>query len=121
MSKFTSVSNKQIFHEKVWELVRQVPFGTVTTYGTIASLITPPEGMNPKSYDAFAPRWVGGAMAACPDDVPWHRVINSQGKVSQRDSAEFQRLLLEDEGVVFNDRGKVDLDVFGWIGPQDRN
>ena len=121
MSKYTSISNKQIFHEMVWKLVRQVPYGTVTTYGTIASLIPPQEGMNPKSYDAFAPRWVGGAMAACPDNVPWHRVINSQGKISQRDSAELQRFLLEDEGVVFNDRGKVDLDVFGWIGPQDHN
>jgi methylated-DNA-protein-cysteine methyltransferase related protein len=116
MVKFTSISNKQLFHQKVWEIVRQVPYGRVTTYGTIASLIPPPEEMNPRSYDAFAPRWVGGAMAACPDNVPWHRVINSQGKISQRESSDLQRILLEEEGVMFNERGIVDLLIFGWDG-----
>jgi len=62
---------------------------------------------------------VGGAMAACPDNVPWHRVINSQGKISQRESAELQRILLEEEGVLFDDRGKVDLKIFGWNGSLD--
>ena len=114
MARFVGISNKQIFYEKVWEIVRQVPAGKVTTYGNISAMIPPPDGMDPKSYHAFAPRWVGGAMAACPDEVPWHRVINSQGKISQRDSAEIQRCLLEEEGVVFNERGKVDLKVFGW-------
>ncbi|MFN2215524.1 MAG: MGMT family protein, partial [Anaerolineales bacterium] len=50
----------------------------------------------------------------CPDDVPWHRVINSQGKISQRESSILQRAMLEEEGVVFNDHGKVDLRIFGW-------
>ncbi|HKZ45026.1 MAG TPA: MGMT family protein [Anaerolineales bacterium] len=119
MVKYSSIPNKELFHQKVWDVVRQVPFGRVTTYGTIASLIPPPGGMNPRSYDAFAPRWVGGAMAACPDNVPWHRVINSQGKISQRESAELQRILLEEEGVLFDDRGKVDLKIFGWNGSLD--
>ena len=114
MTKFASFSNKGLFYEKVWDIVRQIPSGKVTTYGTIAGLIPPPDGMNPRSYDAFAARWVGGAMAACPDDVPWHRVINSQGKISQRESSILQRAMLEEEGVVFNDRGKVDLRIFGW-------
>ena len=62
---------------------------------------------------------VGGAMATCPEDVPWQRVINSQGKVSLRkgDGWENQRFLLEAEGVIFDDRERVDLSVFSWEGP----
>ena len=62
---------------------------------------------------------VGGAMAACPADVPWQRVINSQGKVSRREGggSEEQRILLEAEGVIFNDRDQVDLTVYVWKGP----
>ena len=114
MAQFASISNKQLFHEKVWEIVRLVPVGKVTTYGQIAAMISPLDGMNQKSYFAFAPRWVGGAMAACPDNVPWHRVINSKGKISKRESAEVQRILLEGEGVVFNEQGKIDLKIYGW-------
>ncbi len=37
---------------------------------------------------AFGPRWVGEGLAAYPHDVPWQRVINWQGKISQRPGAE---------------------------------
>ena len=57
-------------------------------------------------------------MAACPDDVPWQRVINSQGKISARPGAERQRQLLEEEGVLFV-KDKVDLKKYGWKGPGD--
>ena len=56
-------------------------------------------------------------MAHCPVDVPWHRVINAQGKVSRRARGDGDRLqseLLEAEGVVFDAMGRVDFDVFGW-------
>ena len=56
-------------------------------------------------------------MAHCPEDVPWQRVINSQGKISPRPGAEKQRELLEDEGVEFSESGIVDLARFGWKGP----
>jgi methylated-DNA-protein-cysteine methyltransferase-like protein len=59
-------------------------------------------------------------MAACPADVPWQRVINSKGEISLRPGAEHQRQLLEDEGVTFNDRGRVNLKVFGWEGPGEK-
>lgn len=117
MTRFTSSPNTQAFNARVWEIVRQVPPGQVTNYGQIAAMIPPPEGMDPKSYDAFAARWVGGAMAACPQDVPWQRVINSQGKLSLRSGADQQRELLEAEGVEFNERGRVDFKKFGWQGP----
>jgi methylated-DNA-protein-cysteine methyltransferase-like protein len=79
-------------------------------------MIAPPMGVEFEAYKSFSPRWVGGAMAACPDDVPWQRVINSQGKISERSGAEKQRQLLEEEGVIFV-KDKVDMKKYGWRGP----
>jgi len=93
---------------QIYDIVRQVPRGKVTTYGDIAQLIGP-------GADA---RVVGYAMANCPDDVPWQRVINSQGKISLKgDAAQKQRLRLEAEGIAFDARGKIDLKRFRWSGP----
>ena len=96
---------------RVYALVCMVPAGQVTTYGQIAACI-----------DRCTPRMVGFAMAATPEgrDIPWHRVINSQGMISIRANGDrdmLQRLLLEAEGVCFDEKGRVDLDVFGWPGP----
>lgn len=98
-------------YDQVYELVRLIPPGRVATYGQIAAYV-----------DRCTPRMVGYAMAASPpdQDVPWHRVINSQGMVSIRANGErdmLQRLLLEAEGVFFNKNGKVDLNAVGWKGP----
>ena len=100
----------------MWDLVRQVPPGRVITYGKIAQMLPPPIGVELPEYQTMGPRWVGAAMAACPDDVPWQRVINSQGKISQRSGAERQRQLLVAEGIVFV-KDRVDLNVYMWRGP----
>lgn len=113
--QFTSPPSPQEFNERVWQLVRQVPRGKIATYGQIALMLPSPAGVDFESYRAFGPRWVGGAMAACPEDVPWQRVINSQGKISERPGAEKQRMLLEEEGIVFV-KDKVDLKKYGWRG-----
>jgi methylated-DNA-protein-cysteine methyltransferase-like protein len=113
---YPSPPNQQAYYEQVWHLVRQVPYGTVVTYGQIAQMIPPPGGIDPQEYKAFSPRWVGEAMAACPGDVPWQRVINSQGKISKRPGAERQRQLLEEEGIPFV-KDKVDLKLYQWRGP----
>jgi methylated-DNA-protein-cysteine methyltransferase-like protein len=112
----TSPPNQQDFYEQVWRLVRQVPRGKVVTYGQIAQMLPPPAEGEPETYKAFGSRWVGSAMAACPDDVPWQRVINAQGKISDRPGAMRQRQLLEAEGIVFV-KDKVDLKVYQWRGP----
>jgi len=116
MPGFSSPPNPQAFNQQVWEIARRIPRGKVATYGQIAKMIPPPLGVELEAYAAFAPRWVGGAMAACPDDVPWQRVINSQGKVSERAGAQKQRQLLEAEGILFDAKDRVDLKKYAWSG-----
>ncbi|MCA9753776.1 MAG: MGMT family protein, partial [Gemmatimonadetes bacterium] len=58
-------------------------------------------------------------MGSCPDDVPWQRVVNSRGEISQRsagDGAARQRRKLRGEGVTIDRRGRIDLEEFGWLG-----
>lgn len=118
--RYTTPPNQQAYYEQVWQLVRHIPPGKVAAYGQIALMIPPPMSVEFEAYKAFGPRWVGGAMAACPDDVPWQRVINSQGKISPRPGgAQKQRQLLEEEGVEFDAKDRVDLKKYGWKGLED--
>ncbi|GAB4426168.1 MAG: O-6-alkylguanine-DNA--cysteine-protein methyltransferase [Anaerolineales bacterium] len=114
--RFTSPPNQGAYYAQVWKLVKQIPKGKVATYGQIAKMLPPPQGVEIDTYKAFSPRWVGGAMANCPDDVPWQRVINSKGEISKRPGASRQKELLREEGVVFNEKGRVDLTEYGWSG-----
>ncbi len=115
MAPFVSPPDPPAFNALVWEIVRRIPPGRVAAYGQIARQVPPPEGVDAARYRAFGARWVGGAMAACPEDVPWWRVVNAQGKISLRGSdARRQRELLEAEGMVFDARGRVDLEQYAW-------
>jgi methylated-DNA-protein-cysteine methyltransferase-like protein len=118
---FASPPDRPLFNARVWEIVRQIPPGKVSTYGQIAQLIPPPGDMTPSDYKAWGARWVGGAMAACPEGVPWWRVINAQGKVSLRGGSDQlqQRSLLEGEGVQFDQRNRVNMSLYRWEGPSD--
>ena len=118
-AQYIAPPDRSAYFDLVWKLVRQIPPTMVSTYGRIAEFIPPPKGMSTQAYRARGARMVGGAMAACPDDVPWQRVINSQGKVSLRqgEGGELQRALLEDEGVNFDSMDRVDLKVYLWEGP----
>ena len=60
---FTSPPNQDAYYAQVWDLVRQVPYGKVVSYGQIAKMLPPPQGVEIEAYAAFGPRWVGGAMA----------------------------------------------------------
>src|SRR5687767_4856577 len=107
----------------VWEIVEQTPEGICSSYGQIASMIPPPDGIDPEQYDRLSPRWVGSAMNASKDrEIPWQRVINGQGKISFPEgspNADTQRGLLEMEGVEFDDQGRVDFDIVAWDGPDE--
>lgn len=91
------------FFERVYDLVRSVPEGKVTTYGEIARALG--------TSDA---RRVGHALHANPsgDQTPCHRVVTKDGKLSQSyafgGSMEQYAKLIE-EGVTFLDRTHVDL------------
>ena len=114
---FTSPPIREVFNNLVWDIVSQIPRGKVTTYGTIGSMIDRPKGVRARYYNAVKARWVGSAMASCPSHLPWHRVINAQGKISVRpgnDHHVLQRKLLEKEDVVFDEKGKVDLRSYLW-------
>ena len=114
MSPFSSPPDPVLYNHLVWEIVQRIPQGKVATYGQIARLIPTPPGVQEKSYQTLGARWVGSAMAKCPPEVPWQRVINSKGEISPRPGAEEQRRLLEEEGVEFDARARVDLVRYGW-------
>jgi len=110
---YASPPNKALYYEQVWAVAREIPYGKVATYGQIAKLLPQPENISDDDYQLSAARWVGLAMAACPSDVPWQRVVNSQGKISQRTEPGRQRELLEAEGVHFTNE-KLNLDEYQW-------
>jgi len=97
-------------YTRIHDVVRRIPPGHVASYGQVALLA----GL------AGRARQVGYAMAALGDDadVPWHRVVNARGEISPRAGGtafeRIQRMLLEEEGVVFDHRGRIDLERFGW-------
>jgi methylated-DNA-protein-cysteine methyltransferase-like protein len=103
-------TNTRSLYDKIYQVVREIPFGRVATYGQVAAII-----------GSGSARTVGYAMAAVKmPDVPWQRVLNSQGRISVRaggaeDSQ--QRKLLSDEGVLFDHRGRLDFEQCGWSGP----
>jgi methylated-DNA-protein-cysteine methyltransferase related protein len=109
--------NEKPYRERVYELVKQIPRGKVMTYGQIAIVLG----------EGYTPRTVGYVLhAAEKENVPWQRVLNSQGKCSTGRLTipiNLQQNMLEQEGVIFNARGKCDLSVFQWFpvgfGPDD--
>ena len=93
--------------ETIYRAVRRVPRGRVASYGQIAELA---------GLEGHA-RQVGYALHALPANsgVPWHRIINAKGEISPRsagDSHELQRMLLDAEGVKFDERGRVERRYF---------
>ncbi len=107
---------RKAFATQVYRIVRAIPRGRVMTYGGIGALIPPPPGTNWTGYARVRARWVGYSMAECPEDVPWHRVVNAQGRISRRPgfSPALQRALLAKEGVRFDRSGRLDLHLIDW-------
>lgn len=111
------------FNPIVWQIVRLIPYGRVSSYGQIASMIPAPPGYDPLRYNHVRARWVGTAMRlSVGSGIPWHRVINSQGTISNLPfpgAREEQHHRLEAEGVQFDLEGRVDFKRFGWEGPPE--
>jgi methylated-DNA-protein-cysteine methyltransferase related protein len=97
------------YREKVYKIVREIPSGKVMTYGQIATILG----------EGYTARTIGYVMhAAETENVPWQRVINSQGSCSTSKlflPYNVQQKMLEDEGVSFDDKGKCDLEKYRWF------
>jgi len=97
----------RIFAE-VYALVRAIPPGRVMTYGQISALLG----------SRISPLAVGWALHACPEDVPWHRVVNASGGCSTDRRGDLpvglQAALLRAEGVAMRPAGTVDLARYRW-------
>ena len=96
-------------YRKIYAVVRRIPCGRVATYGQIATLA----GLSGQA------RQVGYALHALADgnELPWHRVINAQGRVSPRSAPgwdDVQRQFLEAEGVSFDGSGRTLLARYRW-------
>jgi methylated-DNA-protein-cysteine methyltransferase-like protein len=98
-------------YQRIYKIASQVPYGKVISYGQIARMA------------GCGPRVVGYAMAALKSgsypEIPWQRVINSQGKVSVHGDGvgnAMQFELLQGEGVQFDSEGRLAGSEFWWMG-----
>ena len=97
--------------KKIYNVVSRIPKGKVATYGTVARM-------------AGNPRWarvVGYALHVnpAPGIIPCHRVVNREGKTADTFSfggGDIQRQMLEEEGIVFESDGHIDLSKYLWNG-----
>ena len=89
------------FFQSVYTIVAAIPYGKVVSYGDIARAV---------GYPRRA-RFVGFAMRACPEELPWHRVVMADGSITGGDFAPVRRMLLEREGVPFLADGRVDIEA----------
>ncbi|MBU3191959.1 MGMT family protein [Clostridium bowmanii] len=94
------------FTKRVVEIIKGIPEGKVMTYGQIATLAGSPRGARQvvRVLHSLSKKY----------NLPWHRVINSKGEISIVDyeSRNLQKVLLENEGVKFNDGGTINLKEF---------
>ncbi|GEC73431.1 methylated-DNA-protein-cysteine methyltransferase related protein [Flavobacterium flevense] len=97
------------FFERVYEVVRKIPYGRVTSYGAIAKFLGA----------ARSARMVGWAMNASHsmEDVPAHRVVNRKGLLTGKfhfDGTNLMQQLLENEGIKVVDNQIVDFEKIFW-------
>jgi methylated-DNA-protein-cysteine methyltransferase-like protein len=97
-------------NHRIWQVITMIPPGKVATYGDIARHAV---------LEKAAGR-VGRALRQLPRDttIPWHRVLNSQGKISLPPgsaSQHTQRERLESEGIVFRGAINLDLKKYRWV------
>lgn len=98
------------FHTCAVTVIKKIPKGKVATYGQIAALAGNPRGARQVVRTLHS--------SSGKEDLPWHRVISSKGMISLPSGRgyELQKKLLENEGVEFDRRDRVDLKRFLWQG-----
>ena len=96
-----------LLHRKIIAVIAMVPKGKVASYGQVAKLA---------GYPGYARQVVWALHSSSKKhQLPWHRIINSQGKIGLTDEhRNRQKLLLEKEGIEVDAYGKVDLNEFAW-------
>lgn len=97
------------FFDKVYEQVKRIPYGKISTYGAIARKIGSPQSA----------RMVGYALNASHNrgDVPAHRVVNRKGLLTGKqhfDGSNLMQQLLESEGVAVKNNQIIDFDKHFW-------
>jgi methylated-DNA-protein-cysteine methyltransferase-like protein len=96
------------FSIEVVEIIKSIPRGKVATYGQIAGL----------AGNRFASRQVVWVLntSSKSENLPWHRVVNKNGKISLRPSHgyEVQKTLLQEEDIVFDKDDRIDLRTYLW-------
>jgi methylated-DNA-protein-cysteine methyltransferase-like protein len=102
-------------HQLIYEVVKHIPRGKVSTYGQVAVWAGLPGHARLAGYALFnLPQALWGK-------VPWQRVVNAQGRISYSEARlghdHLQRDLLEAEGVEFGPTGKINLSDYAWEGP----
>ncbi|MBF2087512.1 MAG: methylated-DNA--[protein]-cysteine S-methyltransferase [Synechococcales cyanobacterium K44_A2020_017] len=97
-------------YDRIYAIVRQIPPGQVATYGQVAELANYPRQARLVGYALY--------RVAIASDIPWHRVINAKGAVSEspfrQGSDQRQRSLLEQEGIEFSKAGIINLRRYRW-------
>jgi len=94
------------FNEAVYQLMQELPFGRVTTYGDLAVMAGHPR----------AARIVGGIAHYGPESLPWHRLVHADGRlaIGFPGGADVQRQLLEAEGIECVDSRVKDFHLLRW-------
>jgi methylated-DNA-protein-cysteine methyltransferase-like protein len=96
------------FTRKVKKIIRKIPRGKVATYGQVAAYAG-----NPRAARQVA--WLLNSSSR-KDKLPWHRVINRQGRISLKPNHgyEIQKMLLRKEGVKFDKNDRIDFERYLW-------
>lgn len=99
---------KNSFSHRIIEAIKKIPAGRVATYGQIAMIAG-----NPRASRLVV--WVLHT-ASDRENLPWHRVVNRNGKISLRRGSgyELQKRLLEEEGITFDIDERIDFYKFLW-------
>jgi len=96
------------FSQNIIRIIKNIPHGKVLTYGYIAKLAGNPRAARQVSWILHS--------STKKYELPWHRVINSQGILALKsvEDKEYQKKLLEHENIVVSDDFKIDLEEYAW-------